>query len=347
VGSWKETVENPLNLRIYREEIKDRIPDEILDFHIHIFNDKSVPLDDRGFELPGVFIREYTVSELKNDLNNIYPGKKCRGVIFGLPDKKYNHEVNNDYILENSDLNELYPLRLVKPDESPELLKNELIKSKFLGIKPYPDYVSWKNVEDVEIFDMVPHEHMEIVNSLGLIVMLHIPRNGRLADPLNQKQLVELAINYPKAKIVIAHIGRAYYLKNIMGNIEKIAPYENIYCDITMVNNWEVMEYLFNHFDHSRILYGTDIPIGLCGGKSVEINDQYTYVTSKPWKLSISDDHNKLIFTSFIYEEIRAILKAIERCGLRESFVESLFFKNGMFLLNEVKQKKPPDIISN
>ncbi|RKX99197.1 MAG: hypothetical protein DRP54_07710, partial [Spirochaetes bacterium] len=165
VGSWKETVENPLNLRIYREEIKDHIPDELLDFHIHIFNDKSVPLNDRGFELPGVFIREYTVSELKNDLNNIYPGKKCRGVIFGLPDKKYNHEVNNRYILENSDLNELYPLRLVKPDESPELLKDELIKGKFFGIKPYPDYVFWKNVEDVEIFDMVPHEHMEIVNS--------------------------------------------------------------------------------------------------------------------------------------------------------------------------------------
>ena len=61
-------------------------------------------------------------------------------------------------------------------------------------------------------------------------------------------------------------------------------------------------------------------------GKSVEINDQYTYVTPVPWELSISDDHKKLVFTSFVYEELRAIRKAVERLGLDRSFVEGLFF---------------------
>lgn len=51
---------------------------------------------------------------------------------------------------------------------------------------------------------------------------------------------------------------------------------ENVYCDIAMVNHWEVMEYLFRNFDRKRIIYGTDLPIGICGGKSVEINNQYT-----------------------------------------------------------------------
>ena len=38
--------------------------------------------------------------------------------------------------------------------------------------------------------EMLPDWIMEIANELELIVMLHIPRKQRLADSLNQKQVV-------------------------------------------------------------------------------------------------------------------------------------------------------------
>jgi hypothetical protein len=170
--------------------------------------------------------------------------------------------------------------------------------------------------------------------------MLHIPRRDRLADPVNQEQIVKMATRYPNAKIILAHIGRAYYLSNIVGQLERIGACENVYCDTAMVNHWEVMEYLFTNFDRKRILYGTDLPIAVCGGKSIEINDQYTYVTSEPWFLSISDDHGKLVFTSFIYEQIRAVKKAASRCGLDNAFLEDLFHKNGSVLLNKVMKER-------
>ncbi|MBM3289142.1 MAG: hypothetical protein FJY92_03235 [Candidatus Hydrogenedentes bacterium] len=100
-----------------------------------------------------------------------------------------------------------------------------------------------------------------------------------------------------------------------------------------MVNHWEVMEHLFATVDSKKVLYATDIPIALAPGKSVEINDQYTYVTPVPWPLSISDDHQKLQFTGFLYEELRAIKKATDRLGLTHAFIEDLFFENGMRLL--------------
>lgn len=166
--------------------------------------------------------------------------------------------------------------------------------------------------------------------------MLHIPRSQRLADPVNQVQIVELAHNYPNTKIVLAHIGRAYYLKNIVGYLKNISSLENVYCDTAMINHWEVLEYLFHNFNNKRILYGTDLPIALCGGKSVEINDQYTYVTSKPWHLSISDDHGKLVFTSFIYEQIRAIKKAVQRLKLNNRFLKDFFYNNSMELIQKI-----------
>ena len=85
-----------------------------------------------------------------------------------------------------------------------------------------------------------------------------------------------------------------------------------------------------------RLLYGTDIPIAIAPGKAVEINNQYTYVTPVPWELSISDDHEKLVFTSFLYEELRAIKTAVERLQLSHWFVQRLFWDNGVQLLKSV-----------
>jgi hypothetical protein len=234
----------------------------------------------------------------------------------------------------------VFPFRLVRPDEDPALLEQDLAKGGFLGVKPYLCYVQGKEPEEIEILDMIPHGLMEVIDGLGSIVMLHVPRTGRLADPLNQAQVKELARTYRNARIVLAHIGRAYYLKNITGWIEPLADFENLYVDTAMLNNWEVIEYLFEHFDHSRILYGTDMPISLCGGKSVEINDQYTYVTKEPWPLSISDNHGKLVFTSFLYEELRVINKAGERLGLNGEFNEKFFWNNGMNLLEKAQPRR-------
>jgi len=56
----------------------------------------------------------------------------------------------------------------------------------------------------VEIHEMLPEGIMGIADELGLMVMLHIPRKQRLADPVNQRQLIELCSAWPNAKIVLA-----------------------------------------------------------------------------------------------------------------------------------------------
>jgi hypothetical protein len=202
-----------------------------------------------------------------------------------------------------------------------------------VGLKPYPDYARPHNVSEASIKEMLPEWGMEIANEFGSVIMLHIPRAQRLADPLNQQQIVEWCTKYPRTKIVLAHIGRAYFYRNIVGNLERIAALPNCYADLTMVNHWEVMEYAINHLEADRILFGTDIPIALAPGKSVEINHSYTYVTPDPWALSISDEHHKIVFTSFLYEELRAITHACERAGKGPDYVEGIFWRNGMKLL--------------
>jgi len=335
---WKETTKYERNLRIFKEELEDFLPPKILDFHVHIFPKDTIPSGHEKFSCAGHKIAQYTFGELKKDLIDIYPKRDCYAVCFGMPDRKYDAHNNNEYVAKSCDHKQFFPLRLLRPQDDPEIVAKQIKEKNFLGFKPYLNYVN-KEVEDVEINDMLPGRLMEIAEKFALIIMLHIPRKERLADPVNQRQIVELAERYPKAKIVLAHIGRAYFLKNIVGHLDKIRYFPNLYYDLTMLNNWEVLEYLFDNVESYKILYATDIPIALAPGKSVEINDQYTYVTPVPWELSISDEHNKLIFTSFLYEELRAIKKAVERLNLPKSFIEDIFYNNGMKLLKSVKMR--------
>ncbi len=330
---WRETTKHERNLKIFREELDEFLPEKILDFHVHVFNEGVVPTN-KPFSCGGHPITHYTYEDLAQNLDECFPKRETSAVCFGLPFPDHNRELNNQYVGGSADKKRFFPLRLFDPViDCPESVEHDLDNLGFLGLKPYPDYVRKPNVNDAQIDEMLPDWVMRIANERRLLIMLHIPRKARLADPLNQKQIAEYCRRYPHARIILAHVGRAYYLKNIIGYLDMIKDFPNLYFDLAMVMHWEVIEYLFKHVPAERILFASDIPIALAPGKSVEINDQYTYVTPVPWSLSISDDHGKLVFTSFLYEELRAIRKAIERLGLSRDFVKGLFYENGMRLL--------------
>jgi len=329
---WKQTTKQKRNLKIFKEELDDFLPKKILDFHIHICPKEAT---QGNYNICGHKQEEYSINQLRQDCKELYPNREYYGVCFGYPDRKYDFSKMNEYVSKVCDKKDFFPFRLLRPEDNPEIVEKDILEKGFLGFKPYLGYVNKPDSEDVEINDMLPDRLMRIADKYGLIITLHIPKKNRLADPTNQQQIVTLAKNYPQAKIVLAHIGRAYYLSNIVGHLDEIKKLNNVYYDLAMVNNWEVLEYLFDNVESHKILYGTDISIALAAGKSVEINDQYTYVTPIPWELSISDDHKKLIFTSFAYEELRAIKKAIKRLNLSRNFVEDIFFNNGVRLLKK------------
>lgn len=333
---WRETTKHERNLRIFREELDDFLPQKILDFHAHIFN-KGIMPDGETFSCAGHSIAKYDFDDLRQDLQDAYPGRETFAVCFGSPNAAYDRECNNRSVSANCDRIHFFPFRLFDTNENdPETVERDIIENRFLGLKPYRNYVRKDDPEAVEVYDMLPPWIMEIADRLSLIIMLHIPKKARLADPSNLEQVARLCGDYPNAKIVLAHIGRAYYLKNITGNLDGLKSFPNLWYDIAMLNNWEVLEYLFKTVRHDRVLFATDIPIALAPGKSVEINDQYTYITPVPWELSISDDHAKLVFTSFLYEELRAVKKAVQRLELGREFVRGFFYDNGARLLESV-----------
>lgn len=332
---WRETTRQERNRVIWEEELADFVPRRVLDFHVHVFLDGTTggtPHDVAGNPLPA-----YTLDDLSDDLDVIYPGRETAAVVFALPYPNHDYAKNNDYLGARCDQKRFFPLRVFDPATDTAEAVHEALQSKQqLGLKPYPNFTRHADLGDAQITEMLPDWAMEAVDAAGALVMLHIPRRKRLEDPLNRKQLRELCERYPRARIVLAHVGRSYYLRGAVGQLDELAGLPNLYPDTAMVQQWEVIEHMLNVFPREQILYGTDVPIALAPGIAVEINNQYTYVTPKPWPLSISDDHGKLRFTSFLYEQLRAWKKAAQRAGLPRAEVEAVFWDNGMRLLNEV-----------
>lgn len=329
---WRETTQHERNLKIWREEFEDFVPERVLDFHIHVFPSATFS-PGQTFECGGHSVTRYDFEDLSQDLARVYPGRETSAVCFGLPFPEYNRAENNRYVADGCDRRRFFALRLLDPAEDAAAVRRDVLAGGFWGLKPYLTYVRKGDPNLVEIHEMLPGPIMQVADDLGLIVMLHIPRKDRLADPINQRQIVELCTSWPRAKIILAHVGRAYYRKNVVGRLDRLRELPNLYYDLAMLNHAGVLEHLFRTVPAERILYATDIPIALAPGKSVEINDQYTYVTPVPWELSICAPAGRLVFTSFLYEELRAIRDAVERVGLGRDFVRGLFHDNGARLL--------------
>ncbi len=336
MNAWNTPAELDYNLDIIARELNDFLPAKIFDAHVHISPpDGFQPV--APFDCCGVPITSYTYEELSADLECAFPGRQTGALCFGFPFLKLNTQRNNAYVGGSADFKRFFPLRLLDPHhDTPDLVNADIDRYGFLGLKPYPDYARPDDIAHAEIPEMLPDWAMAIAHERRLLVMLHIPRSGRLEDPLNRRQIHELCTRWPGAKIILAHVGRAYYLRGITGLLDELRGFPNLYFDLAMVQHWEVMAYLFRQVPLERVLFGSDIPFALAQGKAVEINHQYTYVTPRPWPLALCDENRKLRFTSFLNEELRAIKRAAESAKLSRTEVAALFHDNARALVDDL-----------
>jgi hypothetical protein len=156
---------------------------------------------------------------------------------FGHPGQESDRDASAVYTGSISGNERFYGLALVAPEDTAETVRRRVGQNQLVGLKPYPDFVTGKPVAEVTVHEMLPAAQMAVADELGLVIMLHIPRPGRLADPVNQVQMVELCKRYPNARIILAHIGRAYFLSNVVGFLDGIAACPNAYIDTAMINH--------------------------------------------------------------------------------------------------------------
>ena len=208
--------------RIYEEELKDFLPEKIFDVHCHIAlqeHKKPAPLapgeKKRTVTWPSLVAKQNSIEDLQETYELFFPGKQCKAQEFYSAGHRV--EINN-YVADASRRSGIPALYYSHPQQSAEEIEERIREGGFLGLKSYLD-LSPKYLPEAEIriFDFFPKHQLAKLNELGAICLLHIPRHGRLQAQVHIQQILELKREFPKVKLIIAHIGRAY-TKEDVGN---------------------------------------------------------------------------------------------------------------------------------
>ena len=196
---------------------------------------------------------------------------------------------------------------------------------------------------EIRIFDYLPPHQLDVLNRHGWIAMLHIPRAGRLRDPVNLAQMIEIEHRWPDVRLVIAHVGRAYCPEDVGDAFAVLADTRRMFFDISANTNAEVFAHLIRAVGPRRILFGSDLPIlrmrmrRICeGGRYVNLVPPGLYgdTSGDPNMREVDDDEAGRL-TFFMYEEVAAFRQAAEACGLTREEVADVFCNNGLRLLAE------------
>lgn len=322
---------------IFEEEFEQWLPDRIFDVHTHIFpaSTFTTPAGAGPKSIYQKFGGGHTIEQFTDCTSRLLPGRKVECLSFGTPGLDVDLDKSAEYSGAISDHKTRFALALVTPQCSIEEVRRRIEGQKLLGYKPYRNMVKGKTGDEVEIFDMLTAGQLEYANEKGLILMLHIPKSGRIADPSNQKQMVELCDRYPNIKVIFAHIGRAYFMRCIEGMLDGIASRPNAYVDTSPCCEWEVLEYTFKHFPRERIMFASDAPVGWIRGKQIEVNHQYAYLVGEDCRVgsALYDAERVLGYTYFFYEQLRAAKKAAARLGLSRREIEAYFYGNASALV--------------
>lgn len=325
-----------LDRKIFIEEFKEKLPQKIFDSHVHIIKKSSFPpgfsLGEKSFLKR--FNDEFILADAVKSYREILPGTEVSLVGFGFPDPHTDRSDAADFGVDNE---HVFGLRLLSPSDSLEEIDRDLRKFHLAGLKPYPDLVPQIPGRQVSLKDFFSEEQLKYMDRSGLVTTIHIPGKDRLNDPQTRKLMVEFCREYPNANFIFAHIGRAYFMRGITGLLDELAECPNAWLDTAMVNHRDVLKYTFDHFPAERILFGSDAPISLLHGKSVEINHQYAYVTSEKIQLGnvIHDVNGTVVYTLFLYEQLRSILD----CGLTSEYLKDFFFNNAYRLFSSTTER--------
>ena len=229
---------------------------------------------------------------------------------------------------------------------TPEL-EQEIRKGGFLGLKSYlslsPKYLP---EAEIRIFDFFPKAQLKKMDELGAIVMLHIPRNGRLKDPVNLAQIMEIKQEFPNIRLIIAHIGRAYTREDVGNAFETLDKAPDLMYDFCANCCEYAITEVLRHAGPKHVMYGTDMPILRMRTHRIEENS--TYINLVPPGLygdPKQDKHLREVsaeeaekITFFLYEELLAFKRACKTLGLTKQDVEDIMYNNAHDLIEGARK---------
>jgi predicted TIM-barrel fold metal-dependent hydrolase len=335
----------PVDTAFYDEHL-DYLPPRMIDIHTHVLlrsHRQPSPVDRRGPTWPGRVAAENPIEDLLETYRLMFPRQMVRPVVFGPATREYDLDGSNQYVSQVAARHRLPSLLVTTPEWTAQEMETRAVAGGFLGLKPYLEWApAHIPSDDITIFDFLPRCHLEVADAHGWVVMLHIPRSGRLRDPLNLEMMLEIEHRHPNVLLVIAHIGRAYCPEDVGDAFDVLKDARRMYFDFAANTSAYAMEQLLREVGPKRVVFGSDLPVVRM--RMRRICKQGFYVNLVPRGLygdvsddahmrEVSDDEGARL-TFFMYEELLAFRQAAEAVGLTVADVADVMYNNAARLID-------------
>jgi predicted TIM-barrel fold metal-dependent hydrolase len=329
---------------VYERELRDFLPERMIDIHTHVWLERLKPAGDREetrdsrvVSWPSRVARENPIEDHLECYRLLFPAKQVTPCIFAGLLSELSAEAENGYVRDSARRYGLPALLFALPRWSAEELERRVLEGGFAGIKVYlnlaPEYIPRR---EIRIFDFLPPHQLEAADRHGWLVVLHVPRDERLRDPVNLAQILEIERRWPQVQVVLAHVGRAYCNEDVGQAFKALRGTERLLFDISANSNDWVFERLLRAVGPKRVLFGSDLPILRMRARRICENGVYVNLVPRGLYGELSGDKNMREIegpeaerlTFFMYEELLAFRRAAERCGLGRADLEDVFYNN-------------------
>jgi predicted TIM-barrel fold metal-dependent hydrolase len=330
---------------IYERDLRGFLPEKLIDIHSHVWlarHQHRAEGPSRVVSWPDRVAPENPIEEHLDCYRLLFPGKNVTPCIFaGLIDE-VSAEASNAYVRQSARAHGLPALLFTLPQWDGGEVERRVREGGFQGIKGYLNLApAYLPRQEIRIFDFFPPHQLEAMDRHGWIVMLHVPRDARLRDPVNLAQVLEIEERYPRLQLVLAHVGRAYCDEDVGDAFQRLRDTRRLVFDFSANCNQRVFAQALEAVGPKRLLFGSDLPI--LRMRTRRICEKGVYVNLVPRGLygDVSGDRNlreiegpeaeKLTF--FMYEELLAFRKAAEAVGLARADLEDVFYNNAARIL--------------
>ena len=322
--------------KVYQDQLAAFLPAQMIDAHVHIWLEdmlRTRPEERRGcVSWPMAVASSCSVEDLLLTYAQLFPGKSVKPVLMTSP--TVDLAAGNAYALACAQQRQLPVLYCTRHDTPVGEIRQALTVGGFCGVKPYQNHApAYIPASEVRVYDFLTPDQLALIDELGGIVMLHIARADRLRDPLNIAQMLEIDARYPRAKVIIAHIGRAYSPEDIGDAFTQLRHTRNLVFDFAANTLDTAMEACLQAVGPRRLLFGSDMPITKMRMYRITENGRYINVVPRGLYSGIAGDPNmretdEPDITTFIYEELLAFKRCADKLELSRPEIEDILCHN-------------------
>lgn len=331
------------NIELTAEDLKaisllnDFLPEKIFDMHMHIGCRDICPnmwANDSVFAQCG---EENTMDSYLAHNGPFFGNRMIRANMIVCPDKSMCDPLNGHrdagtklLVRELEKHPQCVGEIMISAKDTFQELEGMLVHPRIRGFKCYHVTSGNPNSFQCHIGEFLPESAWQVADKHGLCITLHMVRDLALADPENMAYICKMADKYPHAKLILAHAGRSFAAWTVMETVEQLAPYKNVYFDLSAVCEPGPFFEIIRKCGHKRVFWGSDYPVSMFRGKCISIGPSFLWL----YKEQLEQCASKTNFSAYLVgiENLLAVRAACKMLDLTKKQVEDIFYNNAMEL---------------